>query len=502
VLVAHRYGWIPPKDEGGDDTTSITWLEVKTARASGLQVLPYLVNPDASWPVKFIEGLQDKNILFHLEGFKAELRQGIAGFFGPDPASLEKTLALDLMRAGEKIKSMKSPTAQQPTQQSATDESVVPVSLYDPLNPPTLIERVRAHLPKRILSIDHGAAGAFIALEFLAEIERRLQIRYGEAKFVLSDYFDLIGGVGTGAVIATNLALGRPVSVAKQMYTSIVSSVMANKSSFLTRLKHAHNYDPMPVTKALRDVYGDTKLHSPEFKTCVLLVATRLDIGQLAYFTNVPRETQEPYETLQVSDLLYGCLSLPTYLPPLEVPLLSGGKALFQSGLVCVGNNPALYLLLHATSSSFAFQWRTGERWLQVFSIGTGQTKAEKLYKDAADIGYVSLVTNVVKIQQEATNELNRLLLEKIASREAPHDDFETIMPFSRQRYEVSLDADTMVGLGLDDLADVDSWATKATEEQLKHSALFSRVGERARGYIQDGDFLRTFDVRRPLRVE
>jgi hypothetical protein len=67
---------------------------------------------------------------------------------------------------------------------------------------------------------------------------------------------------------------------------------------------------------------------------------------------------------------------------------------------------------------------------------------------------------------------------------------------------KVSLDADTMVGLGLDDLADVDSWATKATEEQLKHSALFSRVGERARGYIQDGDFLRTFDVRRPLRVE
>src|SRR5262245_19776337 len=203
VLVAHRYGWIPSKDEDGDDTTSITWLEVKTAHASGLQVLPYLIEPEASWPVKLIEGLQNKASLDRLEAFKADLRKGIAGFFGPDPASLERTLALDLMRAGEKVKSIKSPPAQQPPVDQG--EALVPLSLYDPLNPPSLIERVRAQLPKRILSIDDGLPGGFVAFGFLAEIERRLQIRYGEAGFVLSDYFDLIGGVGTGTLIATNL---------------------------------------------------------------------------------------------------------------------------------------------------------------------------------------------------------------------------------------------------------------------------------------------------------
>src|SRR5262249_30143128 len=105
----------------------------------------------------------------------------------------------------EKVKSIKSPTTQQPRVDQS--DALVPLSLYDPLNPPTLIERVRARLPKRILSIDDGAAGGFIAFEFLAEIERRLQVRYGEAKFVLSDYFDLIGGVGTGTLIATDLTL-------------------------------------------------------------------------------------------------------------------------------------------------------------------------------------------------------------------------------------------------------------------------------------------------------
>jgi hypothetical protein len=497
ALIAHRYGWIPSKDEGGDDSTSVTWLEVKTARASGLQVLPYLVNPDASWPVKLIDGLRDRDTLQRLEAFKADIRQYISGFFGPDPASLEKTLALDLMRAGEKIKLTK-PASTQPS--SASQSDVLPLSLYDPLNPPTLIERVRARLPKRILSIDHGAAGAFIAFELLAEIERRLQLRYGESRFVLSDYFDLIGGVGTGAVIATNLALGLPVSIAKQMYTSIVDNLLATKSRFLTRFKHG--YDPTPLTKALRTLYGDTDLRSPEFKTCLLLVITRLDIGQLAYFTNISHETSGfPYNTLTISDLLYSCLSLPTYLPPLQVPISSGENALFQSGIVCVGGNPTLYLFLHATSPSFAFQWRTGERWLQIFSIGTGQTKAEKLYKGAADISLLSLVTNVVKIQQMGAEELNRLMLQKFARGEAPDGEFERV-PFSRQRYDIRLDADNMVALGLNDLAEVETWATKTTEEQLKNSALFSRVGAAARGYIQDSDFLRTFDVRRPVKIE
>jgi hypothetical protein len=54
----------------------------------------------------------------------------------------------------------------------------------------------------------------------------------------------------------------------------------------------------------------------------------------------------------------------------------------------------------------------------------------------------------------------------------------------------------------INDLTDVDSWAQKGTEEKLNNSAVFSRVGKYASGYIKNGDFLRTFDVRRPVKVE
>lgn len=100
VLVAHRYGWVPPVDQGGDGTTSITWLEVRWAREAGLRVLPYLVDPEHAWPPDHIEGLGDEAALERLDRFKAELRESICGFF-TTPASLEGRLALDLPRAGE-----------------------------------------------------------------------------------------------------------------------------------------------------------------------------------------------------------------------------------------------------------------------------------------------------------------------------------------------------------------------------------------------------------------
>jgi hypothetical protein len=495
VLVAHRYGWVPSKDEGGDNITSITRLEVSWARASAIPVLPYLINPEASWPVRFIEGLQDRTTLERLEAFKAYLRQYISGFFGPDPASLEKTLALDLIRAEQRIKSARQRTPELPQDK---DEALVPLSLYDPLNPPTVVERVRARLPKRILSIDDGLVGAFIALEVLEEIERRLQVRYGEAGFVLSDYFDLIGGVGTGAAIATSLALGQTVASTKEAYGRISKATMSKKSLLFNRFRY--QYDPDPLKQALRSLYGDSDLRSPRFKTCVILVATRLDLGRVVHFTNFPNEPHGEYGTLRLSDILYGCLSFPTYLPPLELPLSPDEKALVQNGSFSVGQNPSLYLFLVATSTAFDLRWRTGERWLQIFSIGTGESKAGKLFKDAADVNLLTLVNKLTGIQIEGANELNRLLLEKVASTEAPDGEPERV-PFSRQRYEVRLNADNIVALGLNNLSDIENLMTKPLEERLQSSDVFSRIGRHAANQIRDSDFLRTFDVRRPVNV-
>jgi serine phosphatase RsbU (regulator of sigma subunit) len=48
-VVAHRYGFVPPPDLGGDGERSITWLEVDAAKRAGKRVFVFLIDPKAPW---------------------------------------------------------------------------------------------------------------------------------------------------------------------------------------------------------------------------------------------------------------------------------------------------------------------------------------------------------------------------------------------------------------------------------------------------------------------
>src|SRR6516225_5397534 len=50
VLVAHRYGWVPP-DQVDGEAKSITWLECEQAR----DLLVFVLDKDAAWPVERTE---------------------------------------------------------------------------------------------------------------------------------------------------------------------------------------------------------------------------------------------------------------------------------------------------------------------------------------------------------------------------------------------------------------------------------------------------------------
>jgi hypothetical protein len=49
VMIAHRYGWVPSEEQGGDGKKSITQYEVEIAREAGIPVLAYLVDPAHPW---------------------------------------------------------------------------------------------------------------------------------------------------------------------------------------------------------------------------------------------------------------------------------------------------------------------------------------------------------------------------------------------------------------------------------------------------------------------
>src|SRR2546423_12361030 len=71
--------------------------------------------------------------------------------------------------------------------------------------------------PKRILSLDGGGVRGVISVAFLERIEATLTAQAGE-NVRLGDWFDLVGGTSTGAIIATGLALGKSTGDLKDIY--------------------------------------------------------------------------------------------------------------------------------------------------------------------------------------------------------------------------------------------------------------------------------------------
>ena len=55
VLVAHRYGWIPPEQQSQNPRKSITWLECEQAVCDGHKILGFLIGHKGSWPTELKE---------------------------------------------------------------------------------------------------------------------------------------------------------------------------------------------------------------------------------------------------------------------------------------------------------------------------------------------------------------------------------------------------------------------------------------------------------------
>lgn len=127
VLVAHRYGWVPP-NQPEDHHKSITWLECERAIEEGKEVIAFMVDDATTWPVEQYEQYQAtleiqkdpldldrlaaiKRNMKRLEAFKEWLRsRSIRGTFGnPDELRGEMIAAMNHWRMQALTQSTLSP---------------------------------------------------------------------------------------------------------------------------------------------------------------------------------------------------------------------------------------------------------------------------------------------------------------------------------------------------------------------------------------------------------
>jgi len=263
-----------------------------------------------------------------------------------------------------------------------------------------LADRYRTPGPRRLLALDGGGIRGVLTLSILKAIESQL----GVAR--LSDYFDYIAGTSTGAIIATGLAIGKTVDELIDFYRS-TGTAMFEKTRYLERLNSLYRNGPLEqqlksvfgATTDLRPRAADDPSTAPRLKTLLLVVTRNVTTDSPWPISSNPEGRYNlPHRTdcnlcIPLWQLVRASTAAPIYFPPevIQVDPDDASKTfVFVDGGVTPYNNPAFALYRFATQPAYRLNWATGERHLQLVSIGTGAGATEGATGDSPQSNMLS----------------------------------------------------------------------------------------------------------------
>jgi len=232
-----------------------------------------------------------------------------------------------------------------------------------------LSDRLSAKGPKRMLALDGGGVRGVLSICFLERIENVLRERLDRPDLRLCDYFDLIAGTSTGAIIAGGLAIGMEVAEIRESYLKLGERVFGRKKMKVFEAL----YNEKPLQVLLDQYFGKITLGDRRIRTGLCIVTKRADTNSTWPLMNHPAgKFYEANRDLLLKDVIRASAAAPLFFLPTQFEVGPGQTATFVDGGVSMANNPALLLLMVATLKGFPFHWTTGEKKLLLVSVGTG----------------------------------------------------------------------------------------------------------------------------------
>ncbi len=243
----------------------------------------------------------------------------------------------------------------------------------------TLLKKIEATTPKKILTLDGGGIRGMITVEVLAAIETLLRTELKkDDQFVLADYFDYISGTSTGAIIAACLSLGWSVDKVREFYIGS-GAKMFDKAWFIKKYKHF--YEDEELKQLLQQEFGkDTTLGSPALKTLLMMVMRNATTDSPWPVSNNPnakyndKQRDDCNLNLPLWQLVRASTAAPVFFPPEKITLGKKNKYpfVFVDGGITMYNNPSFQTFLMATLAPYKLGWETGADKMLMISLGTG----------------------------------------------------------------------------------------------------------------------------------
>jgi hypothetical protein len=243
-----------------------------------------------------------------------------------------------------------------------------------------LADRYREPAPRRILALDGGGIRGLITLGVLEQLETKLASATGRGTdFRLCQFFDLIGGTSTGAIIAASLARGMTVAEITSFYRDFGRKAFAKRPIWE---RWQSLYGDGELAQTLRDKFGEKTDLSPEHLGCLLVVVTRnvttdsaWPVSSNPFAKYNARERKDCNLNIPLWQLVRASTAAPVYFTPEVVrwdPDDDTKAFAFVDGGTTAYNNPAFLLFRMAVEPAYKLGWERCEKKLLVVSIGTG----------------------------------------------------------------------------------------------------------------------------------
>lgn len=373
-----------------------------------------------------------------------------------------------------------------------------------------LLARFNSPGPKKILSLDGGGIRGALTLGYLKKLEDVLKAKFhDQPDFRLSNYFDLIGGTSTGAIIAASLSIGKTVEEIIKLYMDLGGKIFGEKRNWwnpmetMKWLKANYNYKAME--DGLKFAYGDLTLGSKELETGLCIVAKRADTNSIWPLINHPKgkffdSDLGKNKNIPLWQAVRASSAAPTYFAPQMISVMKDQQAAFIDGGLSMANNPALTLLMIATLKGFPFRWKMGEENILLVSVGTGYSIFKKYVKEIDDSTMLSWASNIPEMLMQDASWQNRAMLQWLSRSptadfldmeiEDMKDDFLSDKPLiSYLRYNLCLTTDELNKLGFKKLFKEPDVKSIADMSNSNNRELLYEIGWKASGSIKPGHF-------------
>ena len=364
-----------------------------------------------------------------------------------------------------------------------------------------------------MLALDGGGIRGLLTLQILDRLEQELRQRLKAGPgFRLCDFFDLIGGTSTGAIIAAGLVRGMSTSELITFYREFGREAFT-KRALIARWKSL--YANGPLQRKLQDTFGDTTTLEPQHLRSLFLAVTRNATTDSAWpICSNPwakyndRARPDCNLLLPLWQIVRASTAAPVYFQPEVVSLDAKDPKktfVFVDGGTTAYNNPAFLMYRMTTEPAYRLGWPRGEDALLIVSVGTGSCPTlgqtdenpEQNLASAAVQTLSALMNQAAYDQDLSCRTIGRCVAGPILDREVgdliPRDDTGQRVPLSTDlgrgflyaRYDAELTCD---GLGALGCADLDA-ATVSKLDSVDHMEDLERVGRAVANQIAIDDF-------------